>query len=60
MDWEEKLWGKCVDFHGHACGVDAIQVVLACSVGKGNLLFRLRDREPVCMDCAGEYRRLDL
>ena len=24
-----------------ACGVDAIQVVLHCSVGKGNLLFHL-------------------
>ena len=24
-----------------ACGVDAIQVVLGCSVGKGNLLFHL-------------------
>jgi formylmethanofuran dehydrogenase subunit E len=25
-----------------ACGVDAISVVLGCSVGRGNLLFRLR------------------
>ena len=25
-----------------ACGVDAIQVVLGCSVGKGNLLFHIR------------------
>lgn len=24
-----------------ACGVDAIQVILACSVGKGNLLFHM-------------------
>ena len=23
-----------------ACGVDAIQVILGCSVGKGNLLFQ--------------------
>ena len=74
---EEKLWQKCVDFHGHecgglmsgfkaalyavellglgrskdeeavclsendACGVDAIQVVLGCTAGKGNLLFHL-------------------
>lgn len=26
-----------------SCGVDAIQVILGCSVGKGNLLFRLRE-----------------
>ena len=24
-----------------ACGVDAIQVILGCSVGKGNLLFHM-------------------
>jgi len=28
-----------------ACGVDAIQVVLGCSVGKGNLLFHMRGKE---------------
>lgn len=28
-----------------ACGVDGIQVVLGCSVGKGNLLFRLRGKQ---------------
>jgi formylmethanofuran dehydrogenase subunit E len=28
-----------------ACGVDAISVVLGCSVGKGNLLFRLRGKQ---------------
>lgn len=27
-----------------ACGVDAIQVLLGCSVGKGNLLFHLRGK----------------
>lgn len=27
-----------------ACGVDAIQVMLGCSVGKGNLLFRIRGK----------------
>lgn len=27
-----------------ACGVDAIQVMLGCSVGKGNLLFHLRGK----------------
>ena len=74
---DEKLWQKCVEFHGHecgglmtgfkaaqyaaellalgrspdeetvcisendACGVDAIQVILGCSAGKGNLLFHV-------------------
>lgn len=28
-----------------ACGIDAIQYVLGCSVGKGNLLFRLRGKQ---------------
>ena len=28
-----------------ACGVDAIQVMLGCSVGKGNLLFHMRGKE---------------
>ena len=28
-----------------ACGVDAIQSILGCSVGKGNLLFHLRGKQ---------------
>ncbi|NLT96333.1 MAG: formylmethanofuran dehydrogenase [Clostridia bacterium] len=28
-----------------ACGVDAVQVVLGCSVGKGNLIFRNRGKQ---------------
>ena len=28
-----------------ACGVDAVQVLLGCSVGKGNLLFHLRGKQ---------------
>lgn len=28
-----------------ACGVDAIQVVLGCSIGKGNLLFHIRGKQ---------------
>ena len=27
-----------------ACGVDAIQAILGCSVGKGNLLFHMRGK----------------
>lgn len=28
-----------------ACGVDAIQVLLGCSVGKGNLLFHMTGKQ---------------
>ena len=28
-----------------ACGVDAIQVILGCSIGKGNLLFHLTGKQ---------------
>ncbi|MBP8865099.1 MAG: TraR/DksA C4-type zinc finger protein [Acetobacterium sp.] len=28
-----------------ACGVDGVQVILGCSVGKGNLLFRNRGKQ---------------
>ena len=28
-----------------ACGVDAIQVILGCSMGKGNLLFHMRGKQ---------------
>ena len=28
-----------------ACGCDAIQVILGCSVGKGNLLFHMRGKQ---------------
>ena len=28
-----------------ACGIDAIQVMLGCSIGKGNLLFRMRGKQ---------------
>jgi formylmethanofuran dehydrogenase subunit E len=80
-DEDGKLWTRCVDFHGHACGglavgyqatslpwncwmsiteppmrslcasrkndacgVDAVQALLGCTVGKGNLLIRLRGK----------------
>lgn len=78
---EQKLWEKCVAFHGHscaglmigfkaalyarkqldlhfsededtacisendACGVDAIQVLLGCSIGKGNLMFHMTGKQ---------------
>lgn len=28
-----------------ACGVDAVQVLLGCSIGKGNLLFHIRGKQ---------------
>ncbi len=34
-----------------ACGVDAIQVVLGCSAGKGNLLFRRRGKQVFTFFC---------
>ena len=36
--------GVCIA-ENDACGVDAIQVLLGCSIGKGNLLFRLRGKQ---------------
>lgn len=28
-----------------ACGVDAIQIILGCSAGKGNLIFKIRGKQ---------------
>ena len=30
-----------------ACGVDAIQVMLGCSIGKGNLLFHMTGKQAI-------------
>ena len=45
-----------------ACGIDAIQVMLGCSVGKGNLLFHLRGKQAfnVYNRATGESVRLVL
>ncbi len=32
-----------------ACGVDAIQAILGCSIGKGNLLFHMRGKQAYSM-----------
>ena len=37
-----------------ACGLDAIQIILGCSVGKGNLLFHLTGKQAYTF-----YRRSD-
>ncbi len=56
---KQKTWRDCAEFHGHecggltigyisendACGVDAIQVMLGCTAGKGNLLFHLAGKQ---------------
>mgnify|MGYP004693589835 CR=1 FL=1 len=34
-----------------ACGLDAIQVILGCSVGKGNLLFHIRGKQAFSFYC---------
>ena len=75
-NFDDNLWKKCIDFHGHACpglaigykacelalkelniqfssdeelvcvsetdacGVDAIQYITGCTLGKGNLIYR--------------------
>ena len=45
-----------------ACSVDAISIILGCSVGKGNLLFRLRGKQAFSFFCrkSGEKIRLVL
>lgn len=78
----QELWGKCIEFHGHACGglasgyraaevascllgfslertededivcvaendgcgIDSIQCLLSCTVGKGNMILRPRGK----------------
>ena len=44
LDFSQDEEVVCVT-ENDACGVDAIQVILGCSVGKGNLLFRLRGKQ---------------
>ena len=45
-----------------ACGVDAIQVLLGCSVGKGNLLFHITGKQAFSFYCrkSGKSVRLVL
>ena len=44
LDFSEDEEVVCIT-ENDACGVDAIQVVLGCSVGKGNLLFHMRGKQ---------------
>ncbi len=44
LDFSQDEKVVCVS-ENDACGVDSIQVILGCSVGKGNLLFRMRGKQ---------------
>ena len=44
LDFSKDEQAVCIA-ENDACGVDAIQVILGCSIGKGNLLFRLRGKQ---------------
>lgn len=44
LDFSEDEDAVCVT-ENDACGVDAIQAVLGCSVGKGNLLFHMTGKQ---------------
>ncbi len=43
LEFSEDEQVVCIS-ENDACGVDAIQVMLGCSVGKGNLLFHIRGK----------------
>ena len=43
-----------------ACGIDAIQVALGCSVGKGNLLFHLSGKQAFNFYCRSTGRSVRL
>ena len=43
-----------------ACGIDAIQVALGCSVGKGNLLFHLTGKQAFNFYCRSTGRSVRL
>ncbi|MBR7122258.1 MAG: formylmethanofuran dehydrogenase [Oscillospiraceae bacterium] len=44
LDFSEDEQVVCIA-ENDACGIDAIQVMLGCSVGKGNLLFHMRGKQ---------------
>lgn len=43
-----------------ACGVDAIQVMLGCSIGKGNLLFHMTGKQAFSFYCRSTGRSVRL
>lgn len=44
VDFSDNEQIVCIS-ENDACGVDAIQVVLGCSIGKGNLLFHMTGKQ---------------
>ena len=44
LDFSEDEDVVCVT-ENDACGVDAVQVLLGCSAGKGNLIYRMRGKQ---------------
>lgn len=44
LDYSQDEDVVCIS-ENDACGVDAIQVILGCSIGKGNLLFHMRGKQ---------------
>ena len=44
LDFSDDEQVVCIS-ENDACGVDAIQVMLGCSIGKGNLLFHMRGKQ---------------
>lgn len=44
LDFSDDEQVVCVA-ENDACGIDAVQVMLGCSVGKGNLLFHMRGKQ---------------
>ena len=44
LDFSEDEQVVCIS-ENDACGVDAIQVLLGCSIGKGNLLFHMTGKQ---------------
>ena len=44
LEFSDDVQVVCIT-ENDACGVDAIQVILGCSVGKGNLLFHMRGKQ---------------
>ena len=44
LDFSKNEQIVCIS-ENDACGVDAIQAILGCSVGKGNLLFHMRGKQ---------------
>ena len=44
LEFSEDEQVVCIS-ENDACGVDAVQVMLGCSIGKGNLLFHMRGKQ---------------